>query len=280
MIKKLLSLAVILTATFGLNAQVTTYPVGGAVADFTVTDVHGVSHTLSDYTSAGKWVVLDFFFVNCPPCQSTVPTFSEFHEKYGCNEGDVICLSIDTGDDNAQVLGFESTYSESTGFSPAPAASGTEGGGNAVVSAFGVGAFPTYCLIGPDMTLRLDDIYPINNVATFETALSGAGFTPQVMSCGSVSSIEENGLLNDIAVFPNPAAASATVSVSLEATTDVTVEVFNLVGALVSTEVYAGVVGENNFTVNTSALENGQYILNVSLGDNVARTQVNLNVLK
>ena len=277
--RKLLTLAVILTATFGLNAQVTTYAVGGTVDDFTVTDVHGVTHTLSDYTSAGKWVVLDFFFVNCPPCQATVPTFSEFHEKYGCNEGDVVCISVDTGDSDAQVLGFESTYSESTGFNPAPAVSGTEGGGNAVVSAFGVGAFPTYCVVGPDMTLKIDDIYPINNVATFETALSGVGFTPTVMSCAT-NSIEENALLNDIVVFPNPANASTTISVSLEATTDVTVEVFNLVGALVSTEVYSGVSGENNFTVNTSALENGQYILNVSLGDNLTRTQVNLSVSK
>ena len=87
-------------------------------------------------------------------------------------------------------------------------------------------------------------------------------------------------LLNDVSVFPNPAATSATVYVSLDASTDVTVEVFNLVGALVSTDVYTGVSGENNLIVNTSALENGQYILNISLGDNVARTQVYFNVLK
>ncbi|NRA13559.1 MAG: redoxin domain-containing protein [Crocinitomicaceae bacterium] len=277
--RKLLSLAVILTATFGLKAQVTTYPVGGAVDDFTITDVHGVSHTLSDYTNAGKWVVLDFFYVGCSSCQVTVPTFSEFHEKYGCNEGDVVCISIDDGDDDAAVLDFESTYSESTGFNPAPAVSGTQGGGNAINMAFGIIAYPTYCVVGPDMTLKIDDIYPIYNLASFETALSGVGFTPTVMSC-AVGVDEQNALLNDIAVFPNPAAASATVSVSLDVPSDVTVEVFNLVGALVSTEVYNGVSGENNFTINTSALENGQYILNVSLGDNVARTQVNLNVLK
>ena len=83
-------MAVILTATFGLNAQIQNYSVGATVNDFTVTDIDGNSHTLSDYTSAGKWVVLDFFFVDCPPCQATVQYFNELHEKYGCNEGDLV----------------------------------------------------------------------------------------------------------------------------------------------------------------------------------------------
>lgn len=276
--RRLLTLAVILTATFGLNAQIQNYAVGDDVADFTVVDIEGNSHTLSDYTSAGKWVVLDFFFVDCPPCQQTVGFFNELHEKYGCNEGDLVCISINTGqDDDAYVASFESTYGGS--FSHSPAVSG-DGGSAAVDTDFNPSQYPTYCLVGADMKMKNTDIWPIASVNDFENAITAAGHTPQVMSCGSVSSIEENALLNAIAVFPNPAAASATVSVSLEATTDVTVEVFNLVGALVSTEVYSGVSGENNFTVNTSALENGQYILNVSLGDNVARTQVNLNVLK
>lgn len=137
-----------MVATFSLNAQITNYAVGADVADFTITDVHGNTHTLSTYTNAGKWVILDFFFVACGPCQQTVPFFSELHEKYGCNEGDLICISVDFGDDDAAVLGFESTYSESTGFNAAPAASGTEGGANAVVSAFGPSAYPTYCMIG------------------------------------------------------------------------------------------------------------------------------------
>ena len=129
------------------------------------------------------------------------------------------------------------------------------------------------------MKLKVQDIYPIANVATFETALSGAGFTPTAMACGT-NGVEEIALLNDVSVFPNPAANATNVSVSLETASDVTVSIFNLIGEVVSTQVYNGTEGSNQFDVSTNNLENGQYIINVSLGENIASTQVNLNILK
>lgn len=276
---KLLSIALVLVASFGLNAQITNYAVGDDVGDFTVTDIHGVSHTLSDYTSAGKWVILDFFFVACGPCQSTVPFFSELHEKYGCNEGDLVCLSIDSGDSDADVLAFETTYSMSTGFNPAPAASGIEGNANAVITLYGPSAYPTYCLIGPDQKLKNGDIWPISSVSDFESAFTAAGFSPTEMQCAV--GVEENvAVLNNVTLFPNPATTNANISVNLEETSEVIVNVYNMVGAVVLTEIFNGTNGANTFALNTSSLENGQYIVNISLGDNVASTQVSLNVLK
>lgn len=276
---KLLSIALVLSATFGSNAQVGNYNVGDVVSDFTVTDVHGVTHVLSDYTNAGKWVFLDFFFVTCGPCQATVPFFSEFHEKYGCNAGDIVMISIDSGDDDAAVLSFETTYSMSTGFNPAPAASGTEGGGNAVVADFGIVAYPTYCIIGADMKLKNGDVWPVSSMADFETALTAAGLTPTEMACAA--NVEENlASLNNVSLYPNPATTSANISVNLEETSEVTVNVYNMVGAVVLSETFNGSNGANMFTLNTNSLDNGQYIVNISLGENVATTQVSLNVLK
>lgn len=274
--KRLLLSSLIACATaFGLNAQVQNYTVGQTVADFTVTDVHGNTHNLSTYANAGKWIVLDFFFTACPPCQGTVPTFSEFHEKYGCNNGDVICISIDTGDDDAAVLAFEAAYSESTGFNPAPAASGTEGGGNAVVTAFGIAAFPTYCVVGPDMTLKIADIYPIANVATFETALAGEGFTPTAMSC-STNSLTENVLINDISVFPNPSTGNVSVEFNNAVSSNVTIEVSNLVGQIVYTSTETTVAGSNSFNLNLADLNDGQYIVKIGNGttQTIAKVQI------
>ena len=276
---KLLSIALVLSATFGSNAQVGNYNVGDVVSDFTVTDVHGVTHVLSDYTNAGKWVFLDFFFVTCGPCQATVPFFSEFHEKYGCNAGDIVMISIDSGDDDAAVLSFETTYSMSTGFNPAPAASGTEGGGNAVVADFGIVAYPTYCIIGADMKLKNGDVWPVSSMADFETALTAVGLTPTEMACAA--NVEENlASLNNVSLYPNPATTSANISVNLEETSEVTVNVYNMVGAVVLSETFNGSNGANMFKLNTNSLDNGQYIVNISLGENVATTQVSLNVLK
>lgn len=274
--RTLLSLVAIATS-FTMNAQIQGYSVGATVADFTVTDVHGNTHTLSDWTNAGKWVVIDFFFTTCPPCQATVPYFSELHEKYGCNTADLACISIDTGDDNAAVLAFESTYSSQGGFEPAPAVSGTEGGGQAVINAFQPAAYPTYCLIGPDMKLKNGDIWPISSTASFEAAFSSAGFNPTPTACSGLT-LEEIIAINEFAVYPNPAANNTTVAFSLETNEEVAVVVYNLLGAEVSKQIFDGTYGSNELTLNTSELNNGQYIVKVLAGNKTAQTT--LNILK
>ena len=63
--KLLLSLGLIAATTFTGSAQVGNYAIGDVVNDFSVTDVHGVTHRLSEITAEGKWVVIDFFFTTC-----------------------------------------------------------------------------------------------------------------------------------------------------------------------------------------------------------------------
>lgn len=268
-----LGASVLALSSFGQSSV----PVGSAAPTFTVTDVHGVTHDLAAITASGKWVVIDFFFTTCGPCQATAPYITELYNKYGCNDGDLHVISIDTGDSDAEVLAYEATYS---GTNPGPSVSGTEGGGDAVVSAYGAAAFPTVVLIGADGLMKVSDIWPIGSVADIEAAFAGQGFSPTVMSCASGGIDETPAGISSLSVFPNPASTNATVSVNLEASSDVTVKVYNLVGAIVSNQVFAGTDGENNFDINTTDLENGQYILSVSLGDDVARTQINLNILK
>lgn len=268
--KKLLLSVAVAIAAFSTNAQITNYTVGQTVADFTVTDVHGNTHTLSSITASGKWVVIDFFFTTCPPCQATVPIFSELHEKYGCNAGDLFCISMDTGDSDAEVLAFENTYSTVGGFSPAPAVSGNDGGGNAVNSTFGPSAYPTYCIIDPSMVIKNLDVWPLTDVATFETALAAAGATITPMSCAS--SVEEMEVaLNDAKLYPNPAVNNLTLFVGLEAAMDVDVVVFNMLGAEVSRYAFAGAEGNNKFDLNAAELTDGQYLVSVTLGNEVTR---------
>lgn len=125
-----------------MDAQVRNYQIGDQVDDFTVTDVHGMEHNLYSITAEGKYVWLDFFFVDCVPCQGSAPTFNQFYDKYGCNEGDVYCLSINLGyDSDARVIQYEEQFGGP--FNHAPAASG-DGGCGPVTSNFGVNAFPPF----------------------------------------------------------------------------------------------------------------------------------------
>lgn len=270
--KMLLSLMVLGASAFGLNAQVQNYNVGDAVADFTVTDTDGNTHTLSDYTSAGKWVLIDFFFVDCPPCQGTAPIFNELHEKYGCNSADLVCLSVSIAADNdAQVTQFEATYGGS--FSHAPAASGDGGGGN-VVNAFGIGAFPTFGLVGSDMTLKSADIWPISAVSDFEAAFTSLGFSPAETACGTASTPEL--ALTDAQIFPNPSNGNVSIRFNNAVSSDVTIEVTNLVGQVVYSSVETSIAGSNSFNLNLADLTDGQYIVRIGNGTEQTITKVQI----
>lgn len=186
--KKITSLLLLFVFSFFGHAQVNNYNVGDIVDDFTVTDIHGVVHNLYDYAADGKYIYLDFFFDTCGPCQVTTPIFNEFFDKYGCNDGDLIMISMNDGSDtDAEVEAFENAYGGP--FNHAPAIS-ADGGAGAVDINFGVNAYPTYCLIGPDTTLLEKDIWPLTDVGTFEATFP-TGLDPEVMECFL-------GLLDDV----------------------------------------------------------------------------------
>jgi thiol-disulfide isomerase/thioredoxin len=151
--------------------------------DFTVTDVHGNTHNLFSILDSEKHVILDFFFTTCPPCISSVPIINQAYTDYGCNMGEIVFLSIDAGDTDAQVLQYENSYGGLL-----PSVSGINGGGDAVNSIYGIGAYPTVVLIAPDRTVIEQDIYPVTLIPN---ALSNAGLNMASCDTGSTVSIQE-----------------------------------------------------------------------------------------
>jgi len=71
--------------------------VGEPAPDFTLTDLEGNSHTLSDYTSQGKVVVLEWFNPDCPFVQkhhARLNTTKELRQKYSGKN--VVWLAINS----------------------------------------------------------------------------------------------------------------------------------------------------------------------------------------
>jgi thiol-disulfide isomerase/thioredoxin len=243
--------------TLGAQAQIQNYNLNDVVSDFTVTDIDGEEHNLYDITSQGKYVYLDFFFVDCPPCQQTTPIFNEFYDKYGCNEGEVFCISINTGQDNdAQVAAFESTYGGT--FNHAPAVSG-DGGSAVVDSDFNPAAYPTYCLINPNNEIIELDIWAGGTITIplLESTFP-AGFDPEPSSCGVLS--VDDAVLNDaFKMVPNPS-ANGTVDLTIGVSFDFAeVKIYNMLGA----EVFAQEVTSNEYRMETN-LSTGVYLVNLS----------------
>ena len=272
--KKLFTLLAVSAAAMTSQAQLNLSN-GATAPDWTVTDVHGGTHTLYDITASGKSVLIDFFFTTCGPCQAAAPTVTAFYQKYGCNTSDVFVISIDTGDDNAAVLAYESQYA---GANSNPSASGTQGGGDAVVSAYGPAAFPTVCIIGTDNKIKANDVWPINSVADIEGAFSGAGITITEQSCASVG-VAELTAMTKFSMYPNPANNVANISFEMMESEVVVLEVYNLVGEKVSSSQINGTTGLNTFEMDLTDFESGQYLVNVIVNDvNVKSSQ--LQVIK
>lgn len=257
----LLSITGVFALSLGVNAQVTTYSVGDVVDDFTVTDTDGNEHNLYEITASGKHVYLDFFFDTCPPCQATSPIFGDFYNKYGCNSGEVYCLVINNGtDSDAEVIAYEEAYGGSGHHAPAASA---DGGSGAVNSAFGVSAFPTYCLIGPDNRLIEQDIFPIADIGTFEGSFYD-GFNPDPAPC-SFASVEEENALSGVSIYPNPANEMATINFTASTNSLATVNVYNILGEVVNTVSFGTVAGSNNLDLDVTSFEAGNYIVQIQM---------------
>ncbi|MBL0342944.1 MAG: T9SS type A sorting domain-containing protein [Bacteroidetes bacterium] len=230
--------------------------------DFTVTDVDGNVHNLFDILNNGQHVCIDFFFDTCPPCIATSPYFKETYNNFGCNEEDIFFIAIDVGDTDPQVIAYENSV---LGGPPGyPSVSGIDGGGNAVITAYGIGAFPTYILIKPDQTIIEQDMWPISNAAGFTSYFASHGLNPIPCTVG----LNEQAADLGISVFPNPATDLLSVK------SDKTIagyRVMNMLGEEVLISSGTGAAKNNFNSIDVTSLKSGMYFLEMNVENTLAR---------
>ena len=66
---------------------------GEKITSFNERDMNGNKYNLKELAAAGKVVVLNFWFVNCPPCRQEIPQLNELVQTYKDNK-DVVFIAV------------------------------------------------------------------------------------------------------------------------------------------------------------------------------------------
>ena len=232
--------------------------------DFTVTTVHGEEFNLYTELDAGKTVILDIFFVNCPPCNSIAPFIQDLNVKWGDGEADVEFISLTDVDTNAEILPYEELHSLTF-----PAA-GNDAGGTEAVTPYITGTFgtfygyPTLVVISPDRTMNYDvwGSSDQNTSDLLDAAITETGAT------GIALSVYESTNISAIKAFPNPVINDLQVTFDLVESSDVNVLVMDATGRLVS-EMQTGrlAAGEQMISIDFSNQTTGTYFVELRNGD-------------
>lgn len=246
---------VLVLAFFALSTQIKAQTNLSTAVDFNVVTVHGDSVKLFEILDNGQYVLIDFFFTTCGPCIASIPDLNTLFNDYGCNSGDVFMVSIDDGDTDAQVIGYENQYG-----SELPAVSGVEGGGTQINTTYGITAYPTIILIAPNRQIIEQDIWPFS-AAIGAAAFLNAGIMPA--SCPAVG-IEESDVFNDLIVYPNPVAERLNIGFELKENSVVQFEILDASGKVVLSEASRLFnAGQHSQQINTGDISSGFYFLNI-----------------
>lgn len=132
------------TTVPGTSVPETTAPQTFAAPDFTVYDIDGNSHRLSDFQ--GKPVILNFWASWCGPCKAEMPDFEEAYKVHG---KDIHFLMVNLTDGTGETVESASSFIASQGYTFPVYYDTAHSGANT----YGIASIPTTFFIDKDGNL-------------------------------------------------------------------------------------------------------------------------------
>jgi len=173
--------------------------------NFTCKDITGNVHHLFNYLDSNKFVVIDFFTATCGACQLYAPRVNQSYLDFGCNQGNVIFLAMNTLADNQSLHEFDSIYGITF-----PSVSGRQGGGDSIDRMYEIVSHPTVILIAPNKQIVEKYIWPPDTEILDSIITSYGGFY-QPCSVGLPAIIKKQN--HAVTLLPNPARDYANISI-------------------------------------------------------------------
>lgn len=212
--------------------------------DFSFTDVNGEEHNLYESLDEGKIIVLDFFYVDCPPCVESSAELQSIHEDYqGTN---VEVWSISPFDTNSQIDSFQNEYGLTY------TAAGVEGGGYEITGLYSdslaLQYFPTISIIAPNKEIFWD-IWPYTpgGAPEWRAVIESIGVEFLSTSSADLAPIE-------LSIYPNPASNILQIETR---TPLVSLEIYNANGQLFQVEK----VNSSNLSLDIHNYPSGTYLI-------------------
>ncbi len=141
--QKLLPLLFLLASALAQAGELAPYE-GAPLPDFTLSDLQGNNHTLSNYR--GKVVMVNFWATYCGPCIKEMPSMQRLKDKMSGKPFSI--LSVDMAEEKHDVKAFLTQHQIKIDF---PVLLNPEGN---VIEDWMISAVPTTFIIDPKGTIR------------------------------------------------------------------------------------------------------------------------------
>jgi hypothetical protein len=234
--------------------------------DFTATDCSSTSHTLFTELNAGKIVVL-VWVMPCASCISDAKAGYDAVQSFATAHPNKVLywMADDAGNTSCSAL---SSWASTNAIGPASATTVFFGNsGNTINESNygGIGMPHVVVMGGSDHHIYYNQL----NGSGDGTAITNAINTALAASTAGVSEVTNTA--GELKVFPNPAMNNIAVSYSLNQSTNVSAEVFDIIGNRMGAKLpEQQMSGGHKVTVPINGnLANGLYLLKLTAGSNV-----------
>ncbi len=217
--------------------------------DFNITTCAGTNHHLFSELDAGKVVVISFV----EPCGSCIaPSLTAYAAVLSyatSNPGKVVFyISDDLANTSCATL---QSWTTTNGLGAAEIFSNS----SLVQTQYGSGGMPKIVVLAPNRQVKLNQ----------NSSLTTGQITTAINSALATTGVNETVNSNlHLSVYPNPVNNILSSEYFLEESSEVTIELVNMLGAKVKSFSQKQSAGKHDFQIETEALNNGIYFLKIS----------------